>query len=298
MNQINVLISLHRGYGLGDAVQISSVLKHVAKYRPHWRVDFQAEEGRHQVGRGVCANTLAYGQPYPSPHYDAEVQIVLYDTWHAFTDRPNTRVSSCLKQWFNLPWDRECGRYQIAVSNNSMDAAQMLLRAGWGKARLVAVHYQGDSAREKKDLTDDQATQVCQAICAAGCEPIVLDWRKKSQLERFRLLRTPRDVGNDAEMVTAIISQCEAFVGIDSGPAKCASATEIPSLVVWAGHHPAPYHDPAPNTTHLVPSGFHDTEPVCGNPEVCAWFDAHYNVREYRGDPVPAVEAWLAGVLR
>ena len=57
MTPLNVLISLHRGYGLGDAVQMSAVLRHVAKYRPHWRVDFQAESGRYCIGGGIVANT-------------------------------------------------------------------------------------------------------------------------------------------------------------------------------------------------------------------------------------------------
>ena len=115
---INVLVSLHRGYGLGDAVQMSSVLRHVARYRSEWTVDYRAEEGKHQVGRGIVANTFAYGEPAPHDHYDAEVDICLYDTWANFGDRPNTRVSSCLHERFGLGWDRECGRYQVNVSQS------------------------------------------------------------------------------------------------------------------------------------------------------------------------------------
>ena len=59
---LNVLISLHRGYGLGDAVQMSAVLRHVVAARPEWHIDYQAEEGRHQVGRGIVDNTFAYGE--------------------------------------------------------------------------------------------------------------------------------------------------------------------------------------------------------------------------------------------
>src|SRR4051812_34516273 len=113
---INVLVSLHRGYGLGDAVQMSAVLRHVRKYRTHWIVDFQAEPGRSCVGNGIAHNTFDYGDPYPSSNYDCEVQILLYDTWANWQDRPNTRVSSCLRERFGLEWDEECGRYQINVS--------------------------------------------------------------------------------------------------------------------------------------------------------------------------------------
>ena len=106
---MNVLISLHRGYGLGDAVQISSVLRHVAKYRPEWKVDYKAEEGKHQVGRGIVHSTRPYGASNVYTIYDAEVQICLYDTWHGYTDRPNTRVTSALHDHFGLGWDDTAG---------------------------------------------------------------------------------------------------------------------------------------------------------------------------------------------
>src|SRR5271166_6650597 len=102
-----MLISLHRGYGLGDAVQMSAVLRHVAKYRPHWIVDFQAEEGRHCVGRGIVNGEIFEFKKNPNPdkQYDAEIEICLYDTWANWGDRPNTRVSSCLRDRFDLDWD-------------------------------------------------------------------------------------------------------------------------------------------------------------------------------------------------
>jgi hypothetical protein len=313
----NILISLYRGYGLGDAVQMSAVLRHVAKYRPKWEVDYQAEEGKHQCGRGIVVRTFAYGTKYPTQRYDAEVQICLYDTWANWGDRPNTRVSSCLRERFDLDWDRECGRYRVDVDQESINAAQAILygcvqKDQRGAARLevgaprnqlasnrfVAVHYEGDSSKPKKDLTHSQAEDVCRAVLECGRIPLVLDWRATSPLPHRRL-RVPRDWGADAQMVCAVIGQCEAFVGIDSGPSKCASATDTPALVTWTGHHPAPFHDPAPNTTHLVPRGYHGLEPVCGNRGVIDWFEANYQVWEYApGDPVPVIKQWLKERLK
>lgn len=310
MTPINVLISLHRGYGLGDAVQMSAVLRHVVAARPHWRADLIAEEGRHQVGRGIVANTYAYHdpgayrQPQPTCHYDAEVQICLYDTWANWGDRPNTRVSSCLHERFDLPWLPEYARYRVQVSREAADAANTLLRGHRRDgsmvrpdARYVAVHYEGDSSPSKKNLTHSQADEVCRTIIRLGCEPLILDWRHKSPLPH-RKLRIPQGWGGDAEMVCAVIAQCSAFVGIDSGPSKCASATDVPALVTWTGHHPAPFHDPAPNTTHLVPCGYHGLEPVCGDPGVIKFFEDNYQVQAYDGDPVGEIKAWLREVLR
>lgn len=292
--------------GLADSVQMSAVLRHVRKYRPHWTVDYQAEEGKHQVGRGLVANTFAYGDPYPTHHYDCEVQILLYDTFANWHDRPNTRVSSCLHERFGLGWDAECGTYQVNISPEAELAADAAVRgcsptsmkSNLYERRVVAVHYQGDSSQVKKNLNNFQAASICLFIEEQlGCVPLVLDWRERSPLA-FRKLRSPSRWGGDAEMVCAVIKQCDAFVGIDSGPGKCASATNIPSLIVWTGHHPAPFHDPAPNTAHLVPDGYHGLEPVCNDQGVIDWFERHYNVRTYKGDPVGEIKNWLRETLQ
>ena len=267
------------GYGLGDGVQVSSVLRHVVKERPHWKVDYQAEEGKHQVGRGIVSATFAYGEPYPSDHYDAEVQIILYDTWANWHDRPNTRVSSCLHEQFGIKWRPDCARYVVNVSEGVKRWASDAV-----PKRAVAFHYQGDSDKPNKDLLQTQADKIYNHILFNGHNP-------------YKLGRhIPK--GYDAEVNCAIIGQCKAFVGIDSGPSKCASATDTPALVIWTGHHPAPFHDPAPNTTHLVPVGYHGLKPVCNNKDVIAWFEAHYTVRYYTEDPVEEANNWLSEVLK
>ncbi len=271
-------------------MQMSAVLQHVRKHRPDWIVDYQAQDGQHQVGRGIAHSTFAYGDPYPVPHYDAEVLLLLFDTWANWGDRPNTRVSSCLHERFGLPWDAECGRYRVNISLKAKEAGDLLFPIEWP----VAIHYQGDSSQDRKNLTDAQADAICEEVVCLGRDPVILDARNRSPLLFERLTRYP---GWDAEMNCAIISRCEAFVGIDSGPSKCASATDTPALVVWTGHHPAPFHDPAPNTTHLVPEGYHGLDPVCNNEGVVRWFEEHYNVRTYRGNPVGEVQRWLGEVL-
>lgn len=277
---IRVLVSLHPGYGLGDAVAMSAVLQHVRKYRPNWQVDYQAEPGKEVVGRGIVDNIFCYGEHYPSPYYDAEVQICLYDTWANWPDRPNTRVTAALHERFDIPWDEKCGRYIVnirpSIYNWAKDAVPI---------KSVGVHYRGDSAQQLKNLSEDQASYIYQHIGELGFRPYPMG------------RNIPK--GYDAEVNCAIISQCRAFIGIDSGPSKCASATNTPSLVVWTGHHPAQFHDPAPNTTHLVPVGYHSLHPVCNDPGVIKWFEAHYNVLQYENnDPLPQIRKWLEEILK
>lgn len=288
---INVLVTLHHGYGIGDAVQMSAVLRHVRKYRPHWKIDFQAEMGKECVGNGIAHHTFYFGQPYPSAHYDADVMIILYDTWANWGDRPNTRVSSCLHERFGIAWDAECGRYEINVSEQALDTARAIVPSS-----SVALHYQGDSAPEKKDLTHAQAEEICGLIRSVDKLPFIIDWRGKSPLTCRRVVGK---IGKDIDLNCAVIKCCDAFIGIDSGPSKCASATDTPSLVIWTGHHPAVMHDPAPNTTHLVPEGYHGLFPVCNDPGVIQWFEAHYNVMHYtKNNLLEQVEKWLKEELK
>lgn len=295
IDKINILISLHKGYGLGDAVQMSTVLRHAVAARSHWVTDFQAEDGKQWVGSGIVDKVFAYGEPYPRDHYDAEVQIRLYDTWANWGDRPNTRVCSCLHEQFGLGWKPEYGRYHISVSQKALDLVRWRLKA-FGSRDFIAIHYEGDSSQAKKNLNTDQAARICVEIDKLGYSPLILDWRRRSTLECCKL-QSPEKWGGNAETVCAVISQCKAFVGIDSGPSKCASATNTPAAVIWTGHHPAPFHDPAPNTTHIVPIGYHGLDPVCNDVGVINWFEENYNVLKYVGDPVSIVTQWLRRML-
>lgn len=311
MIQLNILISLHRGYGLGDAVQMSSVLCHVAKYRPNWLVDFQAEEGRHCVGRGIVnGTTFEFGKnPNPDKNYDAEVEIYLYDTWANWHDRPNTRVSSCLHERFGMAWDQECSRYQINVRPEVAAEVQrrwtsFVPQIKHRNKRVVAIHYKGDSSPIRKDLSDAQADSICQHILELGYTPLVIDWRYISSLcSNLDYGNTgcsvdSRQWGKDAEYNCAVIRECAAFVGIDSGPSKCASSTDVPSLVVWTGHYPAAFHDPAENTTHLVPEEYTGCFPVVEDKIVVGWFEDNHNIRRYNHDPMSEIKTWLTEVLK
>lgn len=311
---INVLVSLYRGYGLGDAVQMSAVLRHLKKHYPRWRIDYQAEEGKHCVGRGLVHRTFPYGQEYPQYHYDREFQVCLYDRWMGWMDRPNTHVSSTLREVFDLDWDPECGRYCVEVSDRAMVEARALagscLKSRSEERGLVGIHYQGRTAQVNKDLSHEQASIVCKYVRELGMTPLLFDWHNTSPLSGTDEAASTGQVtvlgargliqtwGADAEMTCALIQQCRAFIGIDSGPSKCASATDVPTLVVWTKHHPARFHDPAPNTTHLVQKDYEGTLPYPRSDGVMSWFYSNYKVVRYYNDPIPYIETWLTETLR
>jgi len=295
MTPIAVLIKLHHGYGLGDAVQMTSVIRHVAKNRPDWIIDYVADRGRHSAMHGLVRNAFAYDDSPPCSHYDREIDIHLYDTFAAWPDRPNTRVTQCLHERFGMAWDKELAGYVINVTEESRASAfafMLTVKGHWEKTQknfpVVCIQYQGDSSAERKNLTHDHALGICQHVIALGRVPLLIDWRNKSPLTDIGAgihttgrLGTSLQWGADAQMNAAIISQCEAYVGIDSGPGKCASATETPALICWTGHHPALFHDPCPNTTHLVPADHREMPLLQGNRAVADFFEENYNWRVY-----------------
>jgi hypothetical protein len=297
---------------------MTSVLRHLAKHRPHWINDYQADAGRHSAAIGLVRNAFTYADPLPCSNYDREIDIVLYDRFCGWPDRPNSRVTSCLHERFGIEWDRECSSYQVNITPDAKLAAleffgrldiNILLderTRPQGKVPVVGIHYQGDSAKDRKDLTHDQAAEICRHVLALGRIPLLLDWRNTSPLPDQQTIHTTGRLatssvwGGDAQMNCAIISQCEAFIGIDSGPGKCASATSTPSLICWTKQHPALYHDPCPHTTHLVPHDHRENELLKGNTAVAEFFEREYRWRNYVGekDLVCEVKNWLTGILK
>jgi hypothetical protein len=177
-----------------------------------------------------------------------------------------------------------------------------------GRYNAVLFHYIGSSSPHRKNLDDWQMRELCDLIIRSGRVPVLLDWERRSVLPDQKTIFSPDHpegfwgefIGvGDAEIISALIRLSEAFVGVDSGPSKIASATETPSLVVWTKNHPANYHDPAPNTTHLLPTGWSQREPLNGDGEMVRWFADHYRFICYDGAHGLVSEAmiWLAEIL-
>ena len=279
---IRVLIKLHAGYGLGDHVQMTAVLRHVRKNRPDWRIDFVGDPGKSDAMLGLAENVVWHGSVCQESSYDRVIDIDLHDTFCGWSDRPNTRVSACLHEKFGMEWERELGRYQVEITDKAKDMACAAMKHdAW-----VVVHPVGNSAQERKNLYPKQIDEISDIIKKTCCE----EW-------------FPNYLS--AQLNCAFISRARAFVGIDSGPAKCAAATETPALVCWTGNHPALYFDPAPNVTHLIPAN-HEDNPflwrgtAAGQRAALDFFYANYRWRTYRdaGDLPDAVGAWLREVLK
>lgn len=283
-------------HGLGDAVQLSVVLKHLAKYRTTWSVDVVSRVGKHTAMRGLCNASYSERDSRPvESSYAAIYDLLWLENYNGYADRPNSKITNCLEEVFRIPYDRELASYQINISDASQDAARNYLASIGCKERedgrfnAVVIHYQGNTSPEKKNLEHSDISAVCRALIAHGMVPVILDWDGRSSLPDQKKIFCPRVGENDlwgstgtgdAERIAALVSVAAFFIGIDSGPGKAASATSTPVLICWVRHHPIQFHDPCETTWHLVPHD-HCSIPPAQNPAVQKYFYDNYNVKHY-----------------
>lgn len=286
-------------HGLGDAAQFTVVLRHLQKYKPGTVYDVVSGRGKHTAFRGLCRATFFDGQPRPpESEYDDVVTVGWHENYNSYDDRPNSKVTNSLAEEFGVGYDPSLGGYMIEPTAEEIDRAHEYLKgagARWNESRgkydLVALHYEGNTSTGKKNLGHHHARAVCEAVAAVGAKTLLFDWDNRSPLSQLTTVINPRvgegDVwGNfgsgDAGMIAAICKLCAGFIGIDSGPGKVATGAGARSLIVWTGHHPLQFHDPAENVAHLVPAEHASLPPISGAPRLLAYFKRAYDFKTYK----------------
>ena len=299
-------------HGLGDCCQLTVVLQHLKKHRSDWVVDVRAGRGKHSIFKGLCRHAYHDQEPEPSGPYDKVLELGWWENFNSYHDKPNTKVTNSLVEDFDIPYDPECGRYHVEVGELARMRASRFLRSTGakqvdGRFQIVLMHYEGNTSPVKKNLNHWQAQAIAQVAIRAGREVVVLDWDNRSALGGNHIHKPSVGKGDiwgefgsgDGETIAAMISLCECFIGVDSGPGKIASSTDTPTLICWKGHHPIQFHDPAPNTWHLVPSHHRHIPPAADRPEISEYFDNNYLFVTYKGEHGLVAEAqrWLVSHL-
>lgn len=301
-------------HGLGDVVQLTVVLKHLKKYRPDWLVDVRVGFGKHTALKGLCRRAYHDKEAEPDHSRHKSINDLNWpENYNGYNDRPNSKITNTLHEIFGLDWDKELAQYEIQVGELAFAKAR-----GWlqkigaiekdGKFNAVLFHYNGNTSPVRKNLGNWQIEFLINQCFAAHRIPVILDWDGRSPLiDQKRVFNPAPGVDDiwggfgsgDAETLAALIRLSEAFVGIDSGPGKVASSTETPTLICWTGHHPIQFHDPAPNTTHLIPDRHLDMGPIKDKPDLQRFFNEHYRYTTYGHDSdlVSKAEEWLMGTL-
>ncbi len=260
-------------HGLGDAVQLSIVLRHLAAARPDWSIDVHCRRGKETALAHLVRTVYCDDDPRP-PHaaYDAVHDLGWWEGERLYG--PGVAASKavrCLADDFGLPVQPQLCRYSIEPTAQAIGKARDWLArhcgapGPTGRYPAFVLHYEGNTACERKNLTHETARLLCDWALAAGLAPVVLDWDSRSPLPDDRRIFCPRpgpgDIwgefgSGDAGVLAALIEASTLFCGVDSGPLHVAAATSTPAVAVWTGHNPLQFFDPAPNVLHVLPSNW------------------------------------------
>lgn len=306
---MNILIKF--GHGLGDAVQLTIVLKHLKHYRPDWNVDVAAKVGKHSALVGYCRNVFVLEQDRLDPRrYDRVFDLGWHECHVAYPAWPSTKASLCLLDEFALQPLLDLSTYSINRGPVAERLAREYLQSVCpngpdekGRFPTVLIHYQGNTSRQRKDLPNDLVESVCEVVLRLGFVPVILDWDRRSPLVDGRQIHNPapdhpiwRETNTgDAEVLAALTELSSLMIGIDSGPLHVAGASSTPTLGVWRKHHPVHYFDLADNVLHLVPA---DHPARADGAAALKFFVKAYRHTVYRSlyDELPAlVERQLTG---
>ena len=289
----NVLVRFR--HGLGDAVQLTVVLKHLRQHRPDWDVDVAALVGKHSAYHGLCRQPLILDhQNGPPPGYDEVFSLDWHECRTAFADCPSTKPARCLSEVFGIPPSQNLFRYEIRYGERAKSLSQKYLGgicpsgpAADGRFPAVLIHYQGNTSGDRKDLPHDLVRDVCEVVLNCGAVPVILDWDRRSPLVDGKTIHNPgaehelwhgQGTG-DAESLAALIDASRLLIGVDSGPLHVAGATSTPTIGVWTQHHPVHFFDLADNVLHLLPG---DHEKLAAGPQALEYFRGAYHWQAYK----------------
>lgn len=305
----NVLIEFR--HGLGDAVQLTIVLAHLAKLRPDWCVDVAALRGKHSAFEGLCRNVFVLDKDaVDQSRYNEVYKLDWHEANESSAEWPSTKSSRCLKEVFSISPQADLCRYQIQIGDTAKERASNYLTQvsksaanGQGRFPVVLIHYEGNTSGDRKNLPHDLIREVCETVLRLGFVPVILDWDRRSRLPDGTRIHNPgadhelwSGLGTgDAETLAALIQASSLMIGVDSGPLHVAGATSTPTIGVWTHHHPTRYFDLADNVLHMVPG---DHEKLAGGPAPLECFRRLYRSHAYKhlyGELPAMVESLLTG---
>jgi 2-polyprenyl-3-methyl-5-hydroxy-6-metoxy-1,4-benzoquinol methylase len=298
-------------HGLGDAVQLTVVLKHLRHYHPAWNVDVAALCGKHSAFGGLCRKVYVLDQDrINGTPYERVLDLDWHECRTAYQGHPSTKACRCLQEVFGLKPVPSLCTYTIRCGKRARQLTHEYLEQVCGtpadsEERFPAaiIHYQGNTSRDRKDLPEDVVEATCQVILEAGAVPVILDWDHRSPLVDGVQVHNPgpdhplwnSSGTGDAEVLAALIQASRLMIGVDSGPLHVAGSTTTPTVAVWTQHHPAHFFDLADHVLHLVPENH---ARFLERPAAGEYFQEHYRHRVYQSlyAELPAVaESLLTG---
>ena len=274
-------------HGLGDCVQLTSVLRHLAFARPDWQWDVAVTAGKRSCLRGLSRESLDYHE-LQRPDYSTVLELAWDEPDRCYQNSASTKVERCLIDVFGLTPQPDLAGYTIRCNAEELAAAR-IVRESLGPFALL--HYEGNTGASEKNLSHTEAAAICELVRGRGMQPVILDWDRRSQIVDSGLVQHWPGPA-DAAAIAALTTEAALAIGIDSGPLHVFAATRTPTLGVWTRRHPLHYMTPAAtNVLNLVPRDHERFLRRIGRENGAAFFQHHYRQLVYEGLLEGAAEA-------
>lgn len=282
-------------HGLGDAVQLGIVLKHLWALRPDWIVDVEIGVGKESAVRHLCHAIVR------NPNTDDYGRVDELGWWESAeqnADLPSTKPIQCLRHVYKIePVASWCTYDPPLIDEATSAAVDRWWQREVGDNPAMLFHYQGNTDTARKNLTDKQAGRVVEWAVSRGLVPVLLDWDGRSQYGRAPyagVVKCPTPGAGDpwgstgtgdAAAIAAMVLRAKLFVGVDSGPLHVAGACQTPTIGVWTDHHPCRYFDVALNVVHIAKRSVLAREPALTSFGDCCYY-ARRAIHGYNEDPM------------
>jgi 2-polyprenyl-3-methyl-5-hydroxy-6-metoxy-1,4-benzoquinol methylase/ADP-heptose:LPS heptosyltransferase len=283
-------VLLRQQHGLGDAVQLTIILKHLRHYHPDWQIDVELSRGKHSVAQGLCHQVWTHRDNPAKDNYDKIFHLNWPEANACYEDFPSDKVTRCLYDVFRLAPLPELYVYEIKKDHEAVRLANEYLATVPKRLGYVFIHYEGNSSVKKKNLSQEDISFICNFLLENGFTPIILDWDKRTTLVDQRTIFCPdltlplwkNNTTGDATVLAALIDKGRLFVGIDSGPLHVAGATSTPAIGIWTWHHPVNFFDLSPNVMHMIPQDARRNIKGRDKDKAQRYFEKAYRFKYYR----------------
>lgn len=287
-------IAIEFPHGLGDLVQLSIVLRHLAHAAPGHAIDAICEMGKDLSSTPFERRRLAFGSPdYDRSKYAQVISLSWGDCTNDVDGLPSTKPFRALEEVFRIAPRQEWWQYACVVPElarvraaHYLEEVSGVKNSAGGRYPVALVHYHGYSSCMNKDIPREVVIELVKGLQARKLAVVLLDIDGPPKLAAELGVACPvrghpvwqRPGQADPQTMLAMIDAATVMVGIDSGPLHLAGCSSTQALGVWTHHHPIRFYDFAPNVVHLVPAGHRR---LANGPRSCHTFETRYRHSVY-----------------